>query len=71
MSDRKQMVRQGILASSRRPGEGPSEQTDFFKVDSVGKRRLLYCCHRAKSALIDDEEGCRVGVIAYLTVDDD
>lgn len=49
MSDGKQKVRQGILASNRRPGEGPSGQMNFFKVDSVGKRRLLYCCHRAKA----------------------
>lgn len=48
MSDGKSKVRQGILASNRQPGEGPSGQMDFFKVDSAGKRRLLCCCHRAK-----------------------
>jgi hypothetical protein len=42
------MVRQGILASSRWPGEGLSEKLDFLMVDSAGKRRLLYCCHLAK-----------------------
>ena len=36
------VVRQGVLASSRMPGEGQSEKTGLFKVDSVGKRRLLY-----------------------------
>ena len=44
------MVRQGILASSKSPGEGQSEKADFFKVDSAGKRRLFYECHLAKSA---------------------
>lgn len=48
MSDGKQKVRQGILASNRQPGEGPSEKMNVFKVDSAGKRRLWYCCHRAK-----------------------
>ena len=39
------MVRQGILASSRHPAKG-IRRIGLFKVDSAGKRRLLGCCHR-------------------------
>lgn len=49
------MVRQGILASSRQPGEGLSEKIEFFMVDSAGKRRLLYCCHHAKRVVRSQE----------------
>ena len=38
------MFRQVILASNRYPAKG-SGKTGFFKVDSAGKRRLLYDCH--------------------------
>ena len=35
-----------VLASSRHPAKG-IRQIGLFKVDSGGKRRLLYCCHRS------------------------
>lgn len=35
----KDLVRQGVLASNRNPMSGRPEKTDFFMVDSAGKRR--------------------------------
>lgn len=43
---RTELVRQGILASSRYPAKG-IRRRDLFKVDSAGKRRLLHWCHRS------------------------
>ena len=43
---RTELVRQGILASSRYPAKGIRRRS-LFKVDSAGKRRLLHCCHRS------------------------
>ena len=43
---RDEMVRQGILASSRHPAKG-LRRISLFKVDSGGKRRLLHYCHRS------------------------
>ena len=44
---RDELVRQGILASSRYPAKG-IRRISLFKVDSGGKRRLLHYCHRSE-----------------------